>query len=202
MTGPSPWIGLSGTPGVGKTTVAKLLRKRGIAIWDGRKLAKEARAYVGRDKTRRTRIVDVLVVARYLRLNLPSAPPVIIDSHWAHEIPGVNTVIVLRLHPRQLRERLVKRRWPGAKVSENVEAEGVGIIVSESAKRLPRERIAELDATGLAPQEVLDRLLPFLDSQDPVKTGLEMGNVDWSKDVDEWMARRPTAARASGPRAP
>ena len=193
MTGPSPWIGLSGTPGVGKTTVAKLLRKRGIAVWEGRKLAKEARAYVGRDKARRTRIVDVLAVARYLRQNIPSAPPVIIDAHWSHEIPGVNTVIVLRLHPRELRARLAKRRWPEPKIAENVEAEGMGLIVSEAAKRLPAERIAELDVTGLEPQAVVDRILSFLSTQDARTSKLLMGATDWSADVDVWAQHKPTA---------
>jgi adenylate kinase len=186
VTAPPTWIGLSGTPGVGKTTVAKLLRKRGIAVWDGRKLAKESRAYVGRDRARRTRIVDVLRVARHLRHHAPAAPPVIIDSHWSHEIPGVDAVIVLRLRPRELRARLAKRRWPVAKIAENVEAEGIGIILSETAKRLPAGRIAELDATGLSPEEVVRRLLPFIERADSRLTNLEIGRVDWTPDFLEW----------------
>lgn len=189
---------MSGTPGVGKTTVAKLLRKRGIATWDGKKLAKEARAYVGRDKERRTRIVDVLAVARFLRDNIPSAPPVIIDAHWAHEIPGVNAAIILRLRPRALRTRLEKRRWPLPKIAENVEAEGVGIIVSEAAKRLPRERIAEIDVTGLDARAVVDRILPFLDTQDGRASNLMVGKVDWSKQFDEWARGQPTAGARTG----
>jgi len=192
---------LSGTPGVGKTTVAKLLRKRGLGVWDGRKLAKEARAYVGRDRERRTRIVDVLRVARFLRDNAPSAPPVVIDSHWSHEVPGVNAVIVLRLRPRELRGRLVKRRWPPAKVAENVEAEGIGIILSEAAKRLSPARVAELDATGLTAPEIVDRLLPFIQTYDATKSGLTVGRVDWSKDFEEW-ARPQSKGAATSRKAP
>lgn len=132
-------------------------------------------------------------VARYLRENHPSAPPVIIDSHWSHAIPGVDPVIVLRLRPRELRRRLEKRRWPIAKVAENVEAEGIGIILSETVTRLDPERIAELDVTGLTAQQVVERLLPFLESLDPTAAGLTMGKVDWSGDVDEWAISRPSA---------
>ncbi len=178
--------------------MAKLLRKRGIAIWEGKKLAKEARAYVGRDKKRRTRIVDVLAVARYLRLNIPSAPPVIIDAHWSHEIPGVNAAIILRLRPRELRARLAKRRWPEPKIAENVEAEGVGIIVSEATKRLPPERIAEVDVTGLDALDVVDRILPFLDTQDGRASNLRVGKVDWSTHFEEWAQGQPKPARQTG----
>jgi broad-specificity NMP kinase len=123
---------------------------------------------------------------------------VIIDAHWAHEIPGVNTVIVLRLRPRELRQRLVKRRWPAAKVAENVEAEGIGIILSETAKRLPRERIAELDVTGSTAQEIVDRLLAFITHPDPERSGMTIGSVDWSPDFNEWSSSAPRSGVAAG----
>lgn len=181
--------------------MAKLLRKRGLAVWDGKKLAKEAHAYVGRDTERRTRIVDVLAVARFLRNNAPSAPPVIIDAHWSHEIPGVHTVIVLRLRPRELRERLTRRRWPAPKVAENVEAEGMGIILSETVQRLPPDAIAELDVTGLGPAEIVERLLPFFDARDPKRAKLTLGQVDWSHDVEEWASTRTRPRQPSTPAA-
>lgn len=188
MSGAPIWIALTGTPGVGKTSLARLLRRKGVRVLDGNRLARNAGAIVGLDQRRDSKIVDPKRVARHLRRARRTGSPTLIDSHWAHEVPGLGAAIVLRLRPAMLRQRLARRGWSRSKIAENVEAEGLGVILAETAHRLPRRRVAELDVTGLTAARVARRLRPFLRNRDSRLTNLEIGRVDWTADFSQWSS--------------
>jgi adenylate kinase len=181
------WVALTGTPGVGKSTLAAALRRRGFTVIDGKRFARENRCLVGVDLERRSQIVDVDRVGRALRELAPGEGAVrVLESHWAHEVPGVRRALVLRLHPTKLRARLRKRRWNAAKIHENLLAEALDIILQESVRRLGRGRVGELDTSRLARGAVVERISRVLRAPERELIKLEIGRIDWSEDILRW----------------
>lgn len=180
-------MALTGTPGVGKTRVARELRRSGFFVVDGKLLARRSGAIVGWDRRRRSSIVDLRRVGRALRtLRVRGEAVGIVESHWAHEVPGVEAAIVLRCRPRVLEARLRARGWSRAKIRENAEAEALHLILHESLEKLGARRVGELDATRRTPTSaarVLRRVL-----QDPRRRlmNLEIGRHDWTADILGW----------------
>jgi len=110
-------IAITGTPGTGKDTVAELLAKKmGLAAVDIGRLAIEKK-YGKKDKEKDTFEVDI----GKLRKELKGKQGIFV-SNWAELIPN-DITIVLRCAPKELAKRLKKRKWPEAKIRENLEAE-------------------------------------------------------------------------------
>ncbi len=170
-------IAVSGTPGVGKTTVSKLLSERlGYEYVSVREFAlmKGAGEIVGDEVE-----IDVDKLARLVEKEF-SGKDVVIDGHLAHLLPA-DVVIVLRLHPSIVAERLKERGYPPEKLSENVEAELVDVILVEAVEG--NENVLEIDTTGKSPEEVVDEVLSLLNSGVKKRVGV----VDWSWAYDEVM---------------
>jgi adenylate kinase len=179
-------IALTGTPGTGKTELAEHLERNGAATVELADLARRSGAVVGRDEGRLTDEVDVDILRRAaegLLADLPSDVLVVLVGHMAHLMP-CELVIVLRTSPGVLRERLAARGWPESKVSENVEAEAVGVILVESMEIEPPVPVYEIDTTEDPVETSVDRFEGTV-AGDPL--GLEAGWVDWSEEVLGWF---------------
>ena len=128
-------IVVTGTPGVGKTTIARELSLfTGYEYVNGALLAEKC--YVGYDKTRKTNIADVSLFTKEVikvRDNC-SKKGIIVDSHLSHhlskDLVDACVVIVCDLH--QLEKRLGKKRFDKSKTRENMDAEIFDTIFSES----------------------------------------------------------------------
>jgi adenylate kinase len=70
--------------------------------------------------------------------------------------------IVLRLDPIVLARRLRARKWPKAKIWDNVEAEMIDLSLYDSLKLLGKTRVYEIDATGKRPRELLHETLRMM----------------------------------------
>lgn len=188
MAGPDPGPGsagnlgtsgrtaLTGTPGTGKTTLAALLRERGFPVVMGDELARDSGALGRYNSRRQTQEVDLA------RLNaaLVDLVPLILVAHYAHRLE-VHRAIVLRCHPKTLRERLRGRGWPPEKILENLEAEALSVITSEALERLPTY---EVDTTNRSPSETLQGYLEILQGRG---AGHEAPVVDWSEVILDWF---------------
>jgi broad-specificity NMP kinase len=79
---------------------------------------------------------------------------------YGHLLPHVlkrseaTIVAVLRCEPSVLRKRLAKRRYPPAKVTENVEAELIGVVLDECVRKFGAGRVREYDTTSASPKRV------------------------------------------------
>ena len=122
---------LTGTPGTGKTELAKKLSLLlGYAYFDVNSYAKKAHIYGSYDSKRQTYVVDEAKLAHSLikvRLEALKAGKkgLIFDSHLSHYLPPkyADLCIVTRCGLKTLKQRLHKKGYSPAKVRENLDAE-------------------------------------------------------------------------------
>ncbi|MHA2045731.1 MAG: AAA family ATPase, partial [Candidatus Thorarchaeota archaeon] len=122
---------VGGTPGTGKTAVAKILgSKLSVEVVGLGDLADKSGCISAQDKARNTGIIneDCLVDA-LVKLTDDKKKRLVIEGHYIDLVPNssVQWVFVLRTHPQNLKDRLVTRDYSVDKVNENVEAEVLGV---------------------------------------------------------------------------
>lgn len=158
-------ISITGTPGVGKTTLAKSLRNvlKNYKIVSDFELAKKNRLIVGYDKKMKSYIVE----ERGLR-KIKLMGNFIIDGHLSHLIPN-DLTIVLRLDPKKLKERLRKRGWKKEKIKENVLAEILDVIYIDALrakKNKITKRVVQIDTTEKSIKDVIKRILNIIEKRE------------------------------------
>ena len=103
-------VSLTGTPGVGKSSVAGILEKRNYRVINLVKLAIDKGFVLGYDDKRESHIVDIDKMKKYLR-EMKIEGDVILDSHLSHYVDFSDVVIVLRCRPDVLEKRLEEKGW-------------------------------------------------------------------------------------------
>ena len=143
-------ISISGTPKTGKTSVAKALAKKlGWRLVSLNNLAKEKNLYLGYDKARKSRIVDIRRLISEVRKLSRLHKNLILESHYSHDMP-CDVVVILRANPGELRKRMRRAGWPKKKIEENVEAEIMEVVKGEALESA--EKVLEMDTTGKKPE--------------------------------------------------
>ena len=141
-------VAITGTPGTGKTSVVKRLRKVvELVHLDLNSAIKEHHLYKGYDRERDSYIADMKKVANYVSVFERKNKNIIIDGHLSHLLPDklVDMVVVLRCEPLALKKRLKKKKWKKQKIEENSEAELIGIIAYEAREN--HKKVFEIDTT-------------------------------------------------------
>jgi adenylate kinase len=191
-------IGLTGTPGTGKTSVGKLLEKsRGWKVIYLNDLIKEEKLYSEVDEKRDAVVADMKLVRARLADILETEENgkgaghnneeiVILESHLAHYI--ADTVIVLRAYPPELKKRLEKRGYSEEKVDENAEAEAIDLILVEADEWC--EKVFEVNTTGRKVEETagdVEKIIDCLAGGNEEKEGeleeFRPGSLDWIDSV-------------------
>jgi adenylate kinase len=141
---------VTGTPGTGKTTVAKRLAKKHNATYiDVNEVIKEHKLGKDYDKARNVKIIDTKKLNHYLIKIIKEAKAnkesLIIDSHLSHYLPkeNVDICIVTKTTLRKLQNRLKKRKYSKAKIQENMECEIFDICLMEAKEAGYRVEIVE-----------------------------------------------------------
>ncbi len=183
-------IGLTGTPGTGKTSVSNLLKERyGYRVIHLNDFIREENLHSEIDEVRDTLVVDMDEVSericQLVDVNTNDGDNVtIIDSHMSHYIADI--VIVLRASPDKLRKRLSNRDYSEAKISENVEAEALDVILVESVEWC--DKVFEINTTDARVDEIVEdinaiirALLSGKDKDMLLK--YSPGAFDWSEEI-------------------
>ena len=161
-------IGITGTPGTGKTTVAHELRARGHPVTE---LATTTTPYIiERDEARDTLVIDEESWAR----EFPRVEG-FVEGHLAHLLP-CDLIVVLRCRPDVLAGRLRARGYPDAKVRENVEAEALDVALIEALEEFRGDQVLEIDTTERDFGECARLIEEFSMGKIPPS----FGNIDWS----------------------
>lgn len=117
---------VSGTPGTGKTTLAKKFAKeQKLKYIDVNEVIKENNLSEGYDKKRDSQIIDTKKLNKELIGIIKKEKDVIIDSHLSHYIPKryVSKCIITKCNLKTLKKRLQKRGYSKEKIRENLDAE-------------------------------------------------------------------------------
>ena len=140
-------IFISGTPCTGKTTVANGLNdylsdngfdSRLIKIND---FAIENDLVLGEDPDKFYKVIDVdkLNVCLNKEINEflskdsdNSIKVLIVEGHLSHLCEGADKMIILRLNPSILKNRLEERNYSESKIQENLEAEALAVCSAEA----------------------------------------------------------------------
>ncbi len=171
-------IAITGTPGVGKSSVADALAKRlNYRLVRVNELAKKLNAYIGYDEKLGSKILDMRRLKKEIRKLKGN---VIIEGHVAHYFP-VDIVIVLRCEPSILEKRL-REKYPDEplKVKENVEAEILGVITSEAVSH--NKNVFEVNTTNKKIEESVKEIIELLKGKDK---RYEIGRIDWLEKYED-----------------
>jgi len=188
---------LTGTPGTGKTTIARLLAQTLGCMYDSSSKIAHRLGVARPDPTgRKTSVIDeggARRIVEHLRraggcVVLESVTPRLLLDEGLDE--DTILVVLLRAHPRELCRRLDARRgeWPEGKILENCASEALNVIAEELLDI--DHSVIEIDTTGLAPEEALEEVLDRIEAWD---TGVR---IDWLsrdpelvEDLTRWLSR-------------
>jgi adenylate kinase len=173
-------IVVTGTPGVGKSTISKLLALRLSAVHiDLSEFALREELTLGWDEERETAIADIERLKTLLEERASSsARPLVVEGHYASDIvpPDKATFIfVLRKDPWRLKGELESRGYSREKVMENVEAEVLDVCLAEAVDAYGEDRVSEIDVTDENAGAVVEKIVSIIEKGKP--TGV--GKVDW-----------------------
>lgn len=160
-------IGVTGTPGTGKSTVSKNLDGKIVDLRDY--LEENSLGNVNEDG-------EIEVEIEELRGNPPEEPEnedLIVEGHMAHYL-DLDYFVVLRTRPDVLSERLQERDYSEEKVEENVEAEKLDVILSKAIQT--QAKVFEIDTTDRTVEETVEEVRSAIESRKE-----NYGNVDWSE---------------------
>ena len=162
-------IAITGTPGTGKTTVARRMSKeKGCKYVDVTKLVKENKLYDSYDRKKKAYDVDVKTLNKFLIKMILSETEktqerpslsgrrkckafscetkcLVIDSHLSHYLPSryVDLCIVTKTDLKKLKKRLEKRGYSKAKVRENMDAEIFDVCLNEAKEEGHKVRVVK-----------------------------------------------------------
>ncbi|HXV45734.1 MAG TPA: adenylate kinase family protein [Nitrososphaera sp.] len=172
---------ITGNPGVGKHTTARIIAARtGAEIIDINRVAVDSNAIA--KKTERGLEVDVKKLGRRLAKLLKARKDLIIVGHLAPYVikrAGVSMAAVLRRSPYELEKTLEKRGYSASKIRENLASEILGVSLYDSLKTFGKRKIAEFDTTNKTPKQTADEIMRAIRKK-PKPAG-----IDWLAMVSE-----------------
>jgi adenylate kinase len=171
---------VTGTPGVGKTTVSQKLASKLDALYIGiTELVKKKKLITSVDEDRRTLIADTEKVSKQLQEILAKTEGnIIIEGHYAVDVvpkKDVNTVFVLRRDPRELKGALEKRGYEEKKLWENLAAEILDVCLWDALSACGSEKVCEIDVSGKTVEAVVEEMMLVLEKRKDCRFGI----VDW-----------------------
>ena len=188
-------IFISGTPCTGKTTVASSLNDYLSLNGFNSKLIKvndfafENDLVLGEDPEKLYKVIDIDKLNDCLNKKINdflsedsdnSIKVLIVEGHLSHLCEGADKMIVLRLNPSILKNRLEERNYSESKIQENLEAEALAVCSAE-AYDVYGENASEIDVTNQSIEETRDSILAI------ASNNLEcpLGSIDFM----EWLLK-------------
>lgn len=152
-----PNILITGTPGTGKTAHCEALMElaAGLTHVDVNEVAKRENLYAGFDDARQAHVLDDDKVVDALDELLKGGGKVVDTHSLVDYMPErfFDLVVVLTTDNTLLYDRLAKRGYPVAKISENVQAEIMKVIEGEALESYAQEAVQVLKSDGVADLE-------------------------------------------------
>jgi adenylate kinase len=177
---------ITGTPCIGKTTVATALAAKLNAEYINlTDYAKTHGLIKGQDPERDTLIINEEGMQQSLVETIGNTinQTMIIDGHYAPAVvpkQHVAHVFVLRRNPKELKELMEKRGYSSNKLWENLQAEILDTCLVE-AVQTHSGRVCEIDATNKPVEAVVAEILDVIEKQ----KACTVGTVDWMSTLEK-----------------
>jgi len=140
---------ITGSIGTGKTSLAKALSKKlNHKLIEVNNLIKKYKIPHDYDNKRKSKIIDINILNKYLIKDIKNSKNVIIDSHLSHYLPKkyVDLCIVTKCNLKTLEKRLKKRKYSKEKIRENLDAEIFDICLEEAKQK--KHKIMIIDTSS------------------------------------------------------
>ena len=176
---------VTGTPGVGKTTVSlNLATKLNAHYIDITDLVKTKKLVTSVDKKRKTLIADTKKVSDHLQETLSNIEDtIILEGHYVIDVvtkEDVDIVFVLRRDPRELKTVLEKRGYTEKKIWENLAAEILDVCLCDALSVCNEDKVCEIDVSGKDENAVIEEILLLLKK----KQDFYFGTIDWLRKLE------------------
>lgn len=168
-------IGITGSPGTGKKTVANALchltglkvislNKFALETKSGRRIDREFVVDIQSLRRRKIATKGKIVVGHLLPLVVPKS--------------ALDFVAILRCSPDLLRKRYLSRGYNKEKTRENIEAELLDLVSFSALTKYGRKKVSEFDTTrSRTPDLVARRILQTIEGKRPKQYGI----AKWSE---------------------
>ena len=172
---------VTGTPCVGKTSVARLLASKLDALYVNlTELAVYENLISGKDEERDSIIIDENRMRHKIREIIEGCDQndIVIDGHYAVSVVPkkfVTYVFVLRRDPVELRKFMEQCGFSGRKLWENLASEILDVCLVDALNVHGKGKVCELDVTGKSVEEVISEILDVLGRHKECHVGI----VDW-----------------------
>ena len=168
-------LALTGTPGVGKTTIASLLADVGYQVETVQDIAERFGCIDDVDSEVGAMPIDIDDLNTQIHSEWKNNPikSIVIDGHLSHLLP-VDYVVILRCSPSVLRKRLTGRSYAEQKISGNVDWEILGSAWAEMDDTVPA---IEFDSSSDGVETVFQRIMDWL--ADDFKPRRPLRLIDW-----------------------
>ena len=171
---------VTGTPGVGKTSIARSLASKLDAVYVSlAELVRRERLISGVDKARGTLIADTDRVSKQMQKVIKgSERDVIVDGHYAVDVvppKDVHLVFVLRRDPIELKGVMENRGFGERKLWENLAAEILDVCLWDAVSVCGSDKVCEIDVSGKRIEEAAKEVVLVLEGKEKCR----VGTVDW-----------------------
>jgi adenylate kinase len=178
-------IVITGTPGVGKSTISKIIAKRlkGVHI-DCGKVALDGGITKKFDKKNNTYTIDEGLLSKRLKeIIIQHESDIILEGHFIPKISGFKPerVFVLRCHPRKIIDRLKKKKYSKRKIAENVAAEILDFCLKDAIQVFGKTKIFEIDNSKDKPNQITSLILRILEKKIQSKSK----HIDWISKMEK-----------------
>ncbi len=163
-------IAITGTPGTGKTSLAKELSLfTRYELLDVASFIKKHRISEKYDEKRQTSIVDTEKLNKALLRDIKAKKNqnkglkgIIIDSHMSHILPStiVDLCIVTKCSLKTLKKRLTSKGYSALKIRENLDAEIFDTCLMEAKER--NHKVFVVDTTKKSAKKLAEELKKIL----------------------------------------
>jgi adenylate kinase len=177
---------ITGTPRVGKTSVAQALaselQAENVNLTE---LAISENLVLRKDERRGSMIVNLRRMKKRISQIIQESAKnsVIIDGHYAaHVVPKkfVTYVFVLRRNPVELRKLMEESGFKGLKLWENLASEILDVCLVDALNAYRPNKVCEIDVSGRTVEDTVNDILAVVKGE----KACHLGIVDWIGTLD------------------